>query len=232
VNFKRVFTVAKLHGIDIVRRPVTLVLLAVLPVLIYFALGDDPYAVIVGGILMAFSIAGPAVFVLLTGRPVDQRLTLCGFKPQELIFGRLLLLNGLGFFVVGIFSLLVITQSTPKNSGYVVIGCVLVSLIAVPLGLALASIMPSDLEATLVMIGVVGVQVALRPQPGESTSPISMFLPLHGPRQFLLGANGAPFTVLTALLHSLACALILLIIATWALDRRCRIHAPDKAIAS
>jgi hypothetical protein len=224
---RRIRTIATLHGLDIVRRPITLILLAILPVLIYFALGDDPYAVVVGGILMAFSVAGPAIFVLLTGRPIDSRLTLSGFKPAELVLGRLLLLNALGMGVISIFAVLVITQSHPEKPFYVLLGTIFVAFIAVPLGLCLASLMPGDLEATLLMIGFVGIQVALK-----EPAPLSKFLPFHGPRQLLLGSggklglNGAPLNidVTTAVIHGTVMSILFFALATFAVSRRSRIH--------
>ena len=45
---------------------------------------------------MAFSIAGASIFVALTARPVDQRLILAGYRPWELLLGRLLLLELFG----------------------------------------------------------------------------------------------------------------------------------------
>jgi hypothetical protein len=227
LSLRRIRTIATLHGLDIFRRPVTLILLAILPALIYFALGDDPYAVVVGGILMAFSVAGPAIFVLLTGRPIDSRLTLSGFKPAELVLGRLLLLNALGFIVVAIFALLVITQSDPAKPIYVVIGTLLVAFIAVPLGLCLASVMPGDLEATLLMIGVVGIQVALK-----EPAPLSKFLPFHGPRQLLLGSGReltpgvgvVKINPTTAITHGVIMSVVFFALATLAVSRRSRIH--------
>jgi ABC-2 type transporter len=226
LSLRRIRTIATLHGLDIVRRPITLILLAILPALIYFALGDDPYAVVVGGILMAFSVAGPAIFVLLTGRPIDSRLTLSGFKPAELVLGRLLLLNTLGLGVISIFATLVITQSHPEKPFYVLLGTILVAFIAVPLGLCLASLMPGDLEATLLMVGVVGIQVALK-----EPAPLSKFLPFHGPRQLLLGSggkvlNGVPLNVdvTTAIIHGTVMSILFFVLATFAVSRRSRIH--------
>ena len=96
MSVRRVLTVARLHGLDLIRRRLVLALLAAMPVVIYLAMGDDPFAVVVGGTLMTFSIAGPAVFVLLAGRGIDQRLTLAGYRPLDLVVGRLLLLDVVG----------------------------------------------------------------------------------------------------------------------------------------
>ena len=63
---------------------------------------------------MAFSIAGASIFVALTARPVDQRLVLAGYRPYELLLGRLLLLELFGVAVSAVFSVVMVFGTDPS----------------------------------------------------------------------------------------------------------------------
>lgn len=216
---RRILTVAKLHGLDLLRRRLVLVLLAALPVVIYLAMGDDPFAVVVGGTLMTFSIAGPAVFVVLAGRRIDQRLTLAGFRPLDLVLGRLALLDLIGVFVASLFGALVIVLSSPPRPDYTVAGVLVMAFLAVPFGLALGALLPGDLESMLAMMGVVGVQLVAPPD-----SLASKVMPYHGPKQLLRASNGNDVTLVTALAHAGVWFVALVAITALAINCRSRIR--------
>lgn len=219
MNPRRILTVARLHGLDLIRRRLVLVLLAAMPVVIYLAMGDDPFAVVVGGTLMTFSIAGPAIFVLLAGRAIDQRLTLAGFRPLDLVIGRLLLLDLVGLVVALLFGGLVLALSAPPEPAFTVAGVVVMALLAVPFGLALGALLPGDLEAMLAMMGVIGVQLVSPPNSIGSKA-----MPYHGAKQLLRASNGNDVAILPPLLHAAAWFAVLVALTTVAVTYRCRIH--------
>jgi hypothetical protein len=219
VSIRRVLVVARLHGLDIIRRRLVLVLLAALPLAIYFAMGDDEYAVIVGGTLMTFSIAGPAVFVSLAGRGIDQRLNLAGFRPLDLVVGRLLLLSGLGVGIALLFGALVIVRSDPPRPSYTIFGVVVMALLAVPFGMALGTVLPGDLESILAMGTVVGVQLV-----GSPDSVTSKVLPYHGAKQLLRISNDRNPSASMAFLHAGLYFVVLVAICTVAVQRRSRVR--------
>src|SRR6266511_49793 len=101
-TLSRIWTVAEMQGRDLARRRLALVLLVALPLAFYGAMaGHESDAIIPGGIAMAFSVAGAAIFSVLSARAVDQRLTLAGLRPSELLLGRLLLLEVFSLPIVG-----------------------------------------------------------------------------------------------------------------------------------
>lgn len=226
MSVRRVLIVARLHGLDLIRRRLVLVLLVAMPVVIYLAMGDDPAAVVVGGTLMTFSIAGPAVFVLLAGRGIDQRLTLAGYRPVDLVLGRLLLLDLVGLVVAMLFGSLVVALSSPPEPVYTVAGVVAMAFLAVPFGLALGALLPGDLESMLAMMGVVGVQLVAPP-----TSLPSKAMPYHGPMQMLRLSNESDVDIGAAAAHACVWFVVLVGLTVLAVTYRSRIHRGPEAAA-
>ena len=89
------------------------------------------------------------------------------------------------------------------------------TLCAVPFGLAVGALVPSELESVLILIGVVGVQLTL-----SVSNPVAKFLPFWGAQRLLnQAANGAGATtwpIIVAFLYAAG----LFVIACWAVNRR------------
>ncbi len=100
---------------------------------------------------------------------------LSGYRPRELMIGRLLLLESLGALVALVFSGVIVLGSNPGDPGELLAGVFLVTLCAVPFGLAVGALVPSELESVLILIGVVGVQLTL-----SVSNPVAKFLPVLG----------------------------------------------------
>jgi hypothetical protein len=212
----RVVVVAEMQGRDLARRHVAMALLVALPVCFYGALaGQHETAIIPGGIAMAFSIGGAAIFSVLSSRPVDQRLALTGFRPAELLLGRVLFLDVLSLPVVAGTAALMALVSQPGRPWILGLAVAMVALIAVPFGLAIGALVPNELEATLVLIGVVGIQLSL-----DANAPLGRFLPFWGPRRLLDVALGEPASVLRLVAVCVGYAAVLSVIALWFMGRR------------
>ena len=172
-------------------------------------------AVITGGIAMAFSIAGASIFVALTARPVDQRLILAGYRPYELLLGRLLLLELFGAVVAAVFSVVMVFGTGPAHPWLLTAGVGLVAFSSVPFGLAVGALAPRELEGVLVLIGVVGVQLTL-----QSTQVIAKILPFWGAQRLLQHSIDGSVAIGAALPVDLAYAAALFAVATYIMDRR------------
>jgi hypothetical protein len=92
----------------------------------------------------------------------------------------------------------------------VLAGVILTGAVAVPLGLALGALLPRELEAVLVLIGIVGIQVTAGPD-----TVISAALPFHSAAQLLDASTGTPVTLWPRLAAGLGYGAALLVI-TWA----------------
>jgi hypothetical protein len=203
-------------GRELARRPVALGLLTVLPLAFYGASAHhSDHAVITGGIAMAFSIAGASIFAALTARPVDQRLVLAGYRSQQLLLGRLALLELFGLAVAGVFSVVMVLGTGPEEPWALVAGVVLVAITSVPFGLAVGALVPNELEGVLILIGVVGIQLTL-----ESTQAIAKLLPFWGAQRLLQHSVDPAVSIAAAIPVALLYTLALLAAGAYVTARR------------
>jgi hypothetical protein len=208
---KRLAAVAAAHARILARRRTAVALLALLPLAIYGALyRHSPHAATVGGVASAFSAGGAAIFSMLPARAADQRLALAGYRPAVLITGRLIVLEAASIVISLITASVMIAGTRPSHPADVVAGVILAGIVAVPLGLALGALLPRELEAVLVLIGIVAIQITAEPD-----TLISALLPFHAASQLLDAAVGAPAAFWPQLALTMAYSAALLTIA-WA----------------
>jgi hypothetical protein len=225
----RVVIVAEMQGRDLARRRLALILLVALPLAFYGGLaGHSSDAVIPGGVAMAFSLAGAAIFAVLSSRAVDQRLRLAGLRAGEILAGRLLCLAVLSLPLVAGSSVLMALVSHPQRPWTMGLAVAMVAVVAIPFGLAVGALLPRELEATLVLIGVVGIQLSLDVAQG-----LSKVLPFYGPMRLLDRSLGADYPTGAAVVMSVAYAAALLTASSYLVARRIRVRrhpAPRAAI--
>ena len=219
---QRVTIMAEMHGRDLLRRHVAIGLLMALPLSFYLAsqhAGRE--AVPSGGIGMAFAVSGAALFSAISSLAVDQRLVLGGYRPAELLIGRLLFLGPLGLVIAALFAALMAAVSHPERPVLLGVAIGVVALQSVPFGLAVAAIAPRELEGTLVVIGVVGMQMATRGQ-----GLIAKLLPFYGPRRLIDTAVEGSGSVAGPLLQTALYGVALLIVARVFMGNRLVVHRP------
>jgi hypothetical protein len=216
VRWRRILVPAEMTGRELARRGFALGLLTALPLAFYGAsTHSGSNAVITGGVAMAFSIAGASIFVALTARPVDQRLELAGYRPYELLLGRLLLLEVFGAGVSAVFSVVMVFGTDPPHPWLLAAGVGLVALTSVPFGLAVGALTPNELEGVLILIGVVGVQLTL-----QSTQMLAKLLPFWGAQRLLQHSIESDVPIAAAVPVNLAYAAAMLIAAAYIMHRR------------
>jgi hypothetical protein len=206
---QRVAIMAEMHGRDLIRRHIALALLLALPLAFYFAsLGAGRNAIPAGGIGMAFAVSGAALFSAISSLAVDQRLVMGGYRPLELLLGRLLFLGSLGLVIAALFGALMSGISHPSDP--ILLGGALgvVAVQAVLFGLAVAAVVPRELEGTLIVIGVVGMQLATR-----GAGVVAKTLPFYGPRRLIAAAVSGHGTIAGPFLQTALYGLGLLIVA-------------------
>jgi hypothetical protein len=205
----RVLAVAEAQARDLIRRRAAMALLILLPLAFYLTTpSDDEFALVAGSTGMAWAVAGGALFLALASRRIDSRLVLAGYRPLELLAGRLLLLEGFTLVLVVLFSALMVAMSAPPEPGALVLAVGLSGLVAVPLGLAVAAVFPRELEGALALIAVVGIEMDLPVDAG-----LPSLLPLWGPLRLVAVARGAAEGMTIPTLHALASTVVLVGIA-------------------
>jgi len=228
-SLRRVVIMAEMHGRDLTRRRAALGLLVALPLCFYFAsVGSGDKAIVNGGVGLAFSISGATLFSILSSSEVDQRLVLGGFRPHELLLGRLAFLGPLGLAIAAGFSALMTVISEPTRPWLTFVGVAAVALLSIPFGLAVGAAVPRELEGTLVLIGVVGMELALDP-----TSIVSRLLPFHGPQELITSSLSATGPIAWPLLQTVLYAMVLFALARVLVAQRIEVtrHARPRAPA-
>lgn len=202
----------------------------------------EPYAAVIGPISVAeipeadtwpvdtmlmgvaWALAAAALFSVVGSGARDRRLVLAGFRPWEIMTARLLILlliavpvSLLPVAVIAGFSTL-----TPPNIGLVWVGSFFAAAVGAAIGLIVGSLLPRQLEGTILLIGIIGVEVSI---PFSVT--FRHYLPLFGPHAlFLAGRFTSEPIVLVPVLRSLAWAAGYSAFAIFLWTRRVRIfHA-------
>lgn len=219
---RRIAIMAEMHGRDLVRRHAALGLLIALPLSFYLASSSSHGAVSSGGVGMAFAVSGAALFSVLSSREVDQRLVLTGYQPIELLLGRLVFLGPLGLVIGGGFSALMALVSDPARPWIMAVGVAAVAVQSVAFGLAVGALVPLELEGTLVLIGVIGVQLAV-----DLHSTVSKVLPFYGPRRLIASSLVHTGAIAVPLLQTAAYGIALLVLARIFISRRVDIAHHD-----
>jgi len=224
---RRTVVLAEMHGRDLLRRRAALVLLVLLPLSFYFSSGsgDGRPAVSAGGIGMSFAVAGASLFSILSSGEVDQRLVLSGYRPIELLVGRLAFLIPLGFAIAALFAVVMITGSEPERPVVLVLGLAAVALVSVPFGLAIGAAVPRELEGTLVLIGIVGMQMA-----ADIDAGLSKVLPFYGPRRLLVASLAEGRALAGPVLQTLLYGAALLAVGWLFTTRRVQVQRHARAV--
>ena len=221
MSFRRVVTIAEMQARDLARRRAAMALLVALPLLFYVSMRttSEDFALIAGGIGMGWSLGSAGLFLTLASRRADVRLVLSGYRAAELLLGRLAFLALVGVALVALFSVLMIVGSSPPRPGLVVLGVALTALTSIPLGPAIAALVPRELEGALTLIGIVGIEMSL-----SIESPVASALPLYGAMRSLDAAGGAGDVSAAAIVHALVTAGALISLGAVLFHRRARVR--------
>lgn len=212
-------TVAEMQTRDLVRRRAALLLMAGLPMTWYVgqaASGID-YAVGTGVLGMAWSAAAAPLFAVIGARHVDQRLVQAGYRPRDIVAGRLASLLCISSLLAVVFGVVMVVGSRPPRTGDVFLALLLTVVVSTPTGWLTAALVPRELEGTLILIGLVGIQVSI---------PLGVpdwLVPYYAPLR-LTDFETSPVGLLWPTVHALIWAVLIALVAIGLWRRRVLIH--------
>ena len=163
---RRIATVAEMTAREIGRRRGVLVLMVLLPMAFYLVRRDTYIGQSIRFLLLglAWAVSTAALFAAGTGRPVEARLRLSGYRGAHLCLGRLVALWGLGLALAApFFAVIVVDHGDEVRLGPMAAAMALNVAVAAPFGLLVGALVPRDLEGTLLLIILVGVQMIADP---------------------------------------------------------------------
>lgn len=161
----KIFTVAELALREILRRRSVLVILTLLPLAFYFSRREDHLGQSIRFVCLGigWALSTAALFAGSAARGIEPRLRLSGYRAHHLHLGRLVALWTVG---VGLsVPYFVLIRFDQHDVRYAAIGLIMMLTVAVaaPFGLALSAVLPRELEGTLVLLTVVGLQMIMDP---------------------------------------------------------------------
>jgi len=208
---RQTLVVAEMQLRELARRKIAMALLVALPLTIYLSIpAAELWSVVPAVVGLGWAVGGAAMFAAIGWRRVDPRLTLAGTRPVAQIMGRYLPILASGLLVGAAVFPLIVLRSDPPDLGMVATAIALIVLVGTPLGLAIGSLLPREMEAMLVLIAAGAISNVM---PVDATG--AQLAPLWAPVRLLVTAMytdgngyGPPIT------HALVTASVLMII-TW-----------------
>jgi hypothetical protein len=173
---------------------------------------------------VGWGMAAAALFSVIGSGTRDRRLVLAGYRAWEILVSRflLLLLIALPVSVIPVIIVAGFTSFTPPNLGLVWLGSYLAGVAGAGLGLVVGSLLPRQLEGTILLLGIVGTEISI-----PVTVTLRHYLPLYGPQSlFLQGRFSTDPEVGMHLLRGVAWALALSAVAIALWTWRTRVHQP------
>ncbi|MEV4812567.1 hypothetical protein [Micromonospora avicenniae] len=150
---------------ELLRRRSVLVILLLLPLAFYLSrrgdhLGQSIRFVCLG---LGWALSTAALFAGSAARGIEPRLRLSGYRSAHLVFGRLLALWAVGVLLSVPYFVLILVDQHDVRYGAIAVIMALTVVVAAPFGLLLSAVLPRELEGTLVLLTVVGLQMVMDP---------------------------------------------------------------------
>lgn len=179
MRLRRVQAVAQAQVRELLRRRASIVILVMLPLVFYWATSGDPFAITFATTGLGWAISIITLFQALSMRAISPRLRLAGFSALDEFLGRILCSALFGIVLsVGLW-LYIRTDENVRDQSSLAIAFAFSLLGATALGLASAAIIGREMEATLFLVGVVGLQFPIDPW-----GSLAKFLPLYASERF------------------------------------------------
>ena len=171
----RTFVVAEMALREMLRRRTVLVILLLLPLAFYLSrrgehLGQSIRFVCLG---LGWALSTAALFAGSAARAIEPRLRLSGYRGRHLVLGRLVALWTAGVLLSLPYFLLIRFDQHHVRYGAIALIMVLTVVVAAPFGLTLSAVLPRELEGTLTLLIVIGLQMMM--DPAGTTSRILPF---------------------------------------------------------
>ena len=171
---------------------------------------------------VGWGVAAAALFSVIGSAARDRRLVLAGFRPWELLLARflILLLIAVPISLMPVALLAGFADTPPTNLGLVWLGSLFTAVVAIGVGLIVGSLLPRQLEGTILLIGLVGVELSI-----PMTLTFRHYLPFFGPQAlFTAGRFAADPLIAIHVLRSLAWTLGLTAVAVALWTRHVRVR--------
>lgn len=162
---KKIVVVAEMALREILRRRSVLVLLLLLPLAFYLSRRGDHAGQSIRFVCLGlgWALSTAALFAGGAARALEPRLRLSGYRIKHLVLGRLCALWTVGLALSVPYWVLIRLDQGEVRYGAIALIMTLTVAVSAPFGLALSAILPRELEGTLLLLIVVGMQMMMDP---------------------------------------------------------------------
>jgi hypothetical protein len=162
---KRITVVAEMALREILRRRSVLALLLVLPLAFYLSRRSDHTGQSIRFLCLGlgWALSTAALFAGGSARAIEPRLRLSGYHMMHLILGRLCALWTVGLVLSLPYWVLIRLDQPGVRYGAIALIMALTVAVSAPFGLALSAVLPRELEGTLLLLIIVGLQMMMDP---------------------------------------------------------------------
>ncbi len=205
MTIRRIWAVAVAQVRELLRRRLSILMLLLLPLTFYWTAGTPERAITYASVGVGWSVSVISLFLALSMRKIAPRLSLLGYSAAEQMIGRVVSLVTFSALVaVGLWFYLR-TDELVVDDQFLALSLGLSVLTSAATGLATAALLPKEMEAMLLLIGIIGLTFAV-----DHTTALSKVLPLHGAERYaaasLTGRVGETSPWMTSLI--IGCGLL------------------------
>ncbi|HEX6684758.1 MAG TPA: hypothetical protein VF062_18280 [Candidatus Limnocylindrales bacterium] len=161
----KIAVVAEMAVREIVRRRMVLAMLLLLPLAFYLSRRSDHTGQSIRFLCLGlgWALSTAALFAGGSARGIEPRLRLSGYPLMHLIIGRLCALWTVGLALSLPYWLLIRFDQDGVRHGAIALIMALTVAVSVPFGLALSAVLPRELEGTLLLLTIFGLQMLMDP---------------------------------------------------------------------
>ncbi|MEM7092674.1 MAG: hypothetical protein AAF567_06715 [Actinomycetota bacterium] len=180
---RRTLAIARAHARELSRRKLAIALLIGLPLAFYFASFSDELAISFATVGFGWSAAIISLFSTHSVRAITPRLALAGFRPSEIVLGRLLAITGYALVLGTALFVFLLTDDVVVAQRYLATSLILAFLGSVATGLAVGSLLDREMEAMLILIALVALTLVV-----DWDSLLAKALPMYAADRYAWGS--------------------------------------------
>ena len=177
--------VARSQARELSRRRLALAMLMMLPLVFYWTSSSDEFAPVFAAVGIGWAFAVTTLFLTQGMRTVTPRMVMLGFRIGDILAGRLLCAASFGAVVATAMFLYVRLDDVIVNEKELALAFLFAVLGSVALGLAVGALVDREMEAMLLIIAIIGIQLVVEP-----TSRLAKVLPLYAAERQASAAAG------------------------------------------
>jgi hypothetical protein len=183
VSSGHIMAICRAHAQEMYRRKVAILLLLGLPLAFYALAGNDGLAISFATVGFGWSIAIISLFSTQSLRAITPRLALLGYRPVEIVAGRVLSIACYGLVIGTLLFFFLQADDVVRSPFHLALSLGFAVVASSAAGLAVGAISDRQTETMLFLIGLVSLTLVA---PSDST--IAKMLPMFATDEYAWAA--------------------------------------------